>query len=405
MKNLLVINQFASVPYNQFGAGERLYHLSPYLGENGYYVTVISGGYNHLFKKFPNTSRTFNPEKFPYANYVWVKLRKYKVNSFLGRVISWFEFLIKLFFIKLEKRPDIILVSSMSLLPIIYAVWIKMKYKSKFVLEIRDIWPLTPIEIGGYSKNNPLIFFLRKIEILGYKKADYILSVLPGFGKYLKENGFGSKSFKWIPNGVVLDENLSQNNSDIKFSDEFFNVVYTGAIGKANALEYLIEAARILSVDPNSSYIMFHIVGNGPERSQLELSCRDLKNVKFHGSIPKNEIQSVLKCADLCYIGWHKRKIYNYGVSANKYNDYMLSKTPLLSSSNIIDDPVILSQSGIHVPAESPVEIAESIKIFSKLPASDKELFGNNGYSFVKNSQTYEKISESYVSVLDHLIR
>lgn len=401
MKNLFIINQFASTPENLFGAGERFYYLSSYFAREGFKVKVISGGYNHLFKKYPNTEKMFTSQYFADVEFVWVKLKQYKHTSFLGRLISWFEFLIKLFFLKIKDKPDIVIVSSMSLLPIIYALLLRFKYKAKFILEIRDIWPLTPVEIGGYSKINPLIFFLRKIELLGYKKADSIISVLPGFKKYLDENGFAYKPFTWIPNGVVAVDGLQQRDSPIRFDLSKFNVVYTGAIGKANALDDLISAALLLNDYPA---IQINIVGEGPEKLRLENSSRSLKNVVFYNSVAKTEVGMILKEADVCYIGWHNIDLYKYGVSANKYNDYMFAKKPILSASNIIDDPVVLSNSGIQVQANNSEAIAQGIISFYKMTLQERLIMGKNGYDFVLSNQTYPILAEKYIMILNDLV-
>ena len=396
MTKLLVINQFASIPENLYGAGERMFHMSPFLNKAGYKVTIISGGYNHLFKKCPEITGLFNIQKFDSFDFIWVRLRKYNSNNFIGRVFSWFEFLFKLFLYKPAERPDIVIVSSMSLLPIVYAVWMKFKYKCKFILEIRDIWPLTPMEIGGYSSKNPLMFFLRKLELFGYKKADFIVSVLPGFKKYLSENGFSKVNFRWIPNGVMPHLNKTITPS-INFNKNKFNIVYAGAIGKANALDFLVDACRLIMLE--YPHIHVNIIGDGPDKGALMNRSVGLTNVTFFNKVSKNEVAEILVNADVCYIGWHDRKLYNYGVSANKYNDYMLSRRPILSSSTIHDDPVLISRSGIKVDPD-PRSIADGIIQFYKMTNKERELMGLSGFEFVTKFQTYPILANSYIDVL-----
>ncbi len=402
MKNILVVNQFASTPENMFGAGERIYHLSSYLKDNGFNVKVLSGGYNHLYKNYPSQKGWFTKQSFDSCDFVWVSLKKYKHSSFLGRVFSWFEFVFKLFFFKIKERPDIILVSSMSLLPIIFAVWVKIRYKAKFILEIRDIWPLTPMEIGGYSKWNPLIFFLRQVELLGYRRADYIVSVLPGFKRYLEENGFQSKNFQWIPNGVMLDIKERKNTPIINLKGDKFNIVYAGAIGKANALEYLVEACHLIS--KKNSQIHVNIIGEGPEKFKLLEMAKGLENITFFNKVSKEEVGNILEQANACYIGWHDRNIYSYGVSANKYNDYMLAKVPILSSSTIKDDPVLLGQAGIRVSTE-PLDIARGLMDLYNMPEESRKTLGMNGFKFVTSSQTYTSLAEKYIKVINSIIQ
>ncbi|MND86318.1 putative glycosyl transferase [compost metagenome] len=401
MKNLLVINQFASIPENMFGAGERMYHLSSYLKQSGFNITVLSGGYNHLYKNYPQKKGWFTTQSLDACKFVWVSLKKYKHSSFLGRVFSWFEFVFKLFFFQINDRPDVVLVSSMSLLPIIYAIWIKFRYKAKFILEIRDIWPLTPMEIGGYSKWNPLIFFLRRIELLGYNKANYIVSVLPGFKRYLVTNGFSDKSFEWIPNGVMINTERGKKSPKVILQSNKFNVVYAGAVGKANALEHIVDACRL--IEKKYPEIHVSIIGEGPEKQKLIESTSELANISFFDKVSKEEIGDILGYADVGYIGWHDKNIYAYGVSANKYNDYMLAKIPILSSSRIQDDPVLISEAGIRVNTV-PKDIAIGIVELYEMSEDSRRELGMNGFRFVTSSQTYLSLAEKYINELNSVL-
>ena len=42
--------------------------------------------------------------------------------------------------------------------------------------------------------------------------------------------------------------------------------------------------------------------------------------------IPKEDVSKLLKEVDVGFISWKNIKLYNYGVAANKYNDYMLAR-------------------------------------------------------------------------------
>ena len=94
---VLVINQFASAPAYNTGAGERHFYLASRLAERGFDFTIISGGVNHLFIRNPKTEHLFNEENIKGGRFVWVRLRNYNPESFIGRAFSWFEFLAKLY--------------------------------------------------------------------------------------------------------------------------------------------------------------------------------------------------------------------------------------------------------------------------------------------------------------------
>ena len=394
---LLVINQFASTPRYSTGAGERFYYLSKEFKKQGIQTTVLSAAYNHLFLNYPKDDQLFNKEETPGATFYWVKLKKYNPNSNLGRTLAFFEFLLKLFLfpIKKEGLPDRVIVSSMSIFPIYYAKYLKWRYKIPYVLEIRDIWPLTPIELGGHSPSHPFIKLLDSTARKGYKSASHIVSVLPGFKKFLEDYKCKYSGFSWIPNGISseLIREATTNKTEGPFT-----VAYTGAIGIANAMEHLIAAAKLL--DENGANVLIKIFGDGPEKEPLENAAKGLSNVQFVGKIPKEEIQDELSKADCCYIGWKARNIYQYGVSANKYNDYMLASKTILSSSNIIDDPVKISGGGIQVEAENPQEIADAITRLSSLSTKELDDFGKKGNNYLRNNHLYSILGEKYIAVL-----
>ncbi|MGK9126737.1 glycosyltransferase family 4 protein [Olivibacter sp. SA151] len=405
-RTIWIVNQFASMPQNSFGAGERFFHLLEYFSKK-FNCRVFSGSFSHLLTNPPQITGTFTDERINDGSvFTWIKLKHYKDRSYIGRVWSWFEFTVKLFRYPCKyERPDIILVSSMSLIPLLYGIWLKWRFNSKFILEIRDIWPLTPIEIGGFSRKHPLMLILGVIERLGYKHADCVTSVLPEFESYLREHRFKYKRFVWIPNAIkaVHEVEIEKDKKSVALSENVkveFSVLYTGTLGNANAMEYFIQAAKYLVAYP----IQFLIIGDGPLKCDLLNMAKGINNVQFLPKVLKADLKQWLVSADLCFIGWHNKPLYRYGVAANKYNDYMLAKKPILSSSNISSDPVRISKCGINVAAEKPKEIAKGVLKLYNMSAYEREELGRKGYDYLMKHKTYTVIGKKYLELFDQLL-
>lgn len=392
--NILVINQFASAPSYNTGAGERHFYIASKLKDKGYDFTVISGATNHLFIKDPPSKNIFNEELIEGGRFIWVRLRKYKGDSFVGRIVSWIEFLIKLFFFNFTpaSKPSIVIVSSMSLLPVLYATHLRKRLKIPFVLEIRDIWPLTAIEIGGFSGLNPFIWAFQRFEKYAYKSADAIISLMPDFKVHLETTIKEPKPVFWIPNAIekALEVNILKSKTSLSFG--VFTIAYAGALGNANAMECYIKAADLL----RDEEITFLIIGDGPEKSSLQRLANHNYKVKFIDKVPKNEVLDILSNVDAGFISWHDLHLYDYGVSANKYNDYMIAGLPIISASNIPKDPVVLASCGLQVPAGSEKSIAEAIMTLFKMSPEDRKALGRNGYDYVLRHNTYEQVSDLY---------
>ncbi len=335
----------------------------------------------------------FNEENIPGGKFIWVKLRNYKAESFFARVYSWFEFLFKLFFLPIKKyKPDLVLVSSMSLLSSIYGIYLKKKFGIPFVLEIRDIWPLTPMQIGGFSKYNPFIIFFRLLEKYAYKCSDSIISLMPGFNKYYYEIMKVNKKIYWIPNGIDSSLINSFQEPSESAKNNFFTIAYTGALGYANAMDCFVSAANLLK----EYNVEFLIIGDGPEKEKLINLADPYSKIRFRDKIPKEEVIQILKTVDAGFVSWRDLKLYSYGVSANKYNDYMLAGLPIISASNIANDPVLLANCGLQVPSGDVKSIADAILKLAKMSKEERNKMGKNGYDYVIKHNTYTQIAHQY---------
>ncbi|MCG3672271.1 glycosyltransferase family 4 protein [Aliarcobacter butzleri] len=400
-KNILIINEYAGSP--SYGMTFRHYYLAKEFNKKGYETTIISASYSHFLKKIPEMNgETFKDEKVDGVNFIWIKVIKYTKSFDKKRALKWLEFTSKLFFInkKLKSRPDVIICSTTELFAILPAYYLSKKYKAKLVFEVRDIWPLTLVKIGNFSEKNIFIRMMSWLERFSLRKSDIIVSNLSNYTKHIKSLGI-DRSAVWVSNGIDLDEmkNIEELPFDLNelIPKNKFIVGYTGKLGVSNAILYLLESAKILKENKD---IFFVIVGDGQEKENLKNFSKNLNNIIFIDSIKKKQIQSMLSLFNICYIGWKKENIYNYGVSANKIFDYMYSGKPILQSIDIDSDIVQKSNCGLCVESENSYAISEGIIKLFNMSEEERKQLGNNGKEYVLNNFTYDKLSDKFISIL-----
>jgi hypothetical protein len=404
-KNIWVINQFAGTPTS--GWGERHYYFSKYWLKEGYNVTIISGSYNHVFNELPDAPNQFNIENIEGTNFCWVKTPKYDPKSIL-RFWSFMVFAIKVYFlpIRLIGKPDIIVVSSMPIFPVLSGYWLKLRYEAKaFIFEIRDIWPLTLILLGGVSKNHPAAKLIGWFEKFGYEKADKVVSLLPNAKSHIEEIAKAGSKFVYIPNGLD-DGVLKKESAPLEYLEQIpadrFVIGYTGTLGLANALEYFVEAAGLLKDDPR---FFFVIVGDGYLKKELMNQSKEFGNILFFPKVRKNQVASFLQKFDLCFVGRNDTPLFKHGVSANKYFDYMLASKPILDSNNLIKDPVELSGCGLIVKPDSADTIREGIILMHSLGSEELILMGQKGKEFVKEFHNITFLSNEYIKLFQNCLK
>jgi glycosyltransferase involved in cell wall biosynthesis len=328
--------------------------------------------------------------------FVWFKTPPY-YNNGVKRVINMLSYTKKAIFLipklKLDK-PDIIIGSSVHLFAVYAALRLSKRYKTPFVMEVRDLWPQTLIDMG-MSRWHPFILFLGGLEKYLYKKSDKIITLLPDAHLYI-EKFVDRKKIEWISNGVDI-ENIEYSNPT---DNKKFMVLYAGAIGEANNLKNLILAAKKLN---NEDKIAFKIVGDGPQKSYLfdEIKRLKLTNITIENPVSKDKISKLLASADVLFFNLKDSPVFRYGISSNKLFDYMAAGRPIIFSSNASNNPVREASGGITINPNSIVELEDVIMKLFNLKLSERVNFGYNNRLYVE--QNY--VTSLLVNKLDKILK
>jgi len=406
-KEIWFVDQYIGHP--KYGNVYRNFYISKELTKKGYNVKIFAPSYSHLMYSTPKTNGLLTQEIIDGIEFNWIKVRHYKSGKSIGRVISIFEFTLKLFILRKFAAPDFIITPSVSFLPYWTVSFLKRwKWASrpKIILEIRDLWPLSLIVLGKNKLTNPFIKLLSITEKHAYKNVDYIISTLKMCSQHIDNVIQQPYKFKWIDNGINIlekQEKLSVPNEVIELVPKNkFLIGYTGALGVANAMNYFIDAARLLS---HKTEFHFIVVGDGYEKENLMKSAEGLNNITFIPKINKLLIPSLLECFNLLYFSYSNvPELYKYGVSANKTYEYMISGKPILLSAPKMEYNIISeAQCGIVINPEDASEIIDGIDKIYRMSANEQENMGIRGREYIMQNNTFDILANRLVRVFDEL--
>lgn len=403
--NIWCISKYASpAKYSKMPA--RLFYLCQEWIKSGHDVTLFTSDSNHL-ADFPKTNKTYNYERIDGVPVYWVKTKKYKKTASLSRILSWFDFEKSLFLFnrKSLKKPDIVIVSSLSILSIIYGYFLKIKYKTPLVFEIRDIWPLTMTEEAGFSKWHPLVLFIGWIEKFGYKKSDLIVGTMPRLDLHVK-NIIKSDDFNFYcaplgfhPNNYITDLSHLKNPFDTKIPSNKIIIGYAGSMGITNSLEPFINVIKKIQ---HKSNIHFVLVGSGDLRDKFEDELSNCKNVTFFKRIQQNDVKFFLEKCDILYLSTQHSKVWNYGQSMNKVVEYMLAGKPIIASYTGYPSMINEANCGSFVMPTKNETTEESIeRAILKISAmTDEERLemGERGRKWIHENRSYKILADQYLS-------
>lgn len=387
-----LINHYAVTP--EFSGGTRHFEIGRELVRRGHKLTLFASSFHHNTHKHVRRHVGLSPviEDYDGLRFVWVPGMGYRGNS-VKRLLGMLHFCLMLFPIalKMKPRPDIVVGSSVHPFAALAGWALARFFGVPAVTEIRDLWPQTLIE-SGISARHPFILLLAMVERFLYRYSDSIVTLLPKAEDYISARG--AKAVHWIPNGIDMD---SYSPPYLQEESDVFTVLYAGALGHANNLEVLIEAARLLEGEP----VRFLVVGEGPEKEKLAELSRGVTNFELRPSVPKREIPELLRSAGALIFHLRSIPVFRYGISPNKLWDYLAAGRPIVFACEAGNDPVAEAGAGLSVPPEDPQALAQAVLTLSQMTPEQRFSMGCRGYEYGLQNHSFRMLGERFEKVLN----
>lgn len=409
MKNIWIINHYAMPP--QYETRVRNNVMAKYLMQKGYKVKIFSAStlHNMNINLIEDKTKLFIEKNYDGLEFVHIKTSDYIGND-IARVINMLQFPLRLLKVvkKINYKPDVIICD----LEAIFA-WapylVAKKFKSKFILEVRDLWPESIVVYKNISRNNPVIKLLFKLEKWIYKKCDKLIFSMEGGRDYIIEKGWDkdidlSKVY-YINNGVDSETfNYNKKNFVIKDYDlddeNSFKVIYAGSIRQANNVRKIVEVAKVVQ-SKGYKNIKFLIYGDGLERKQLENYCiqNNIKNIVFKGYVEKKQIPYIISKCDLNIMHFEQNSLKKYGASLNKMFEYFASGKPTVSDCEFAYDLIRKYKCGIVYDNATPEQLAQAVIKFYNMPKEEYNIYCKNALKAARDFD-YKVLTDKLEKVL-----
>lgn len=382
----------------KYGFGTRHFFLAREFSKLGHNTVMICSDSNHT-AQIPEFKNVYNKEVIDGVETWWIKTIRYKGAASFRRIMSWLDFELKLLLMpkKIMAKPDVIIISSLSLLTILNGYLLKKRFRCKLIFEIRDIWPLTIIE-EGFNPRNPFVMFLSWVEKFGYRNSDVIVGTMPNLSEHVKIICGEKLNCHCVPFGYDpalhdKQEQLPEGYEERYIPKNKFIVGYAGSIGLTNALDTLMECALEMKDNP---HVHFLLLGDGDLLNEYKARVTGLKNITFVPKVKKTQVQMFLRHCQVLYFGVHNSKVWRYGLSLNKLIDYMLAAKPIIASYSGYPSMINEAQCGTFVPAKDVSALVMAIREYEQLPKDQLEEIGKRGREWLLRNRLYEKIALEY---------
>ena len=402
--NILCISKYASPP--KYGVAARLFYLAKEFSAQGHNVTLMTSNSTHL-ADFPITDQRFVREDIDGVDTIWFNNRPYEKTASAARVLSWFDFEKSLF--RFSKAglpvPDVVIVSSLSLLSVFYAWTLKRKYKAMLIFEVRDIWPLTLVEEGGVSKYHPFALFLAVVEKFGYRVSDLVVGTMPRLDLHVRRVLGYDKRFFCSPLGFDKNVMAEREGSPAPELNDYFPsnkkvIGYAGSMGISNNLDGFVRTIKALNANQD---IHFVLVGAGDLRERYERELMGCENVTFVPRIPPEKVPSFLQLCDILYLATQDSLVWDYGQSMNKVVEYMYAGKPVIATYSGYPSMLNEAGSGIFVKADDDLALRSEILKLCSLSQETLVKIGQEGKRWIVSKRPYDVLSKEYLEQIEAL--
>lgn len=328
----------------------------------------------------------------------------------LRRIVNFVSYMISaiLAALMLLKRPDVVIATS----PQFFCGWAGLLYSKlafrPFVLEIRDLWPATIIEIGAMRAGMALRI-LHLLEKWMYRGATRIVTVGSGYKEKLVERGVDPDQVFIVTNGVDLDvfqpREASRELREEHGIGDRFACSYIGTIGLCSGLEVIARAGRRLK-ELGHEDICIWLVGDGAvrERIQAEVEGANLDNIVFSGQQPKELMPDFIASADVCLAHLQKKDLFKTVLPSKIFEAAGMGRAVICGVEGCAAALVDEGGMGLNIEPENEHELVDAI-VRLKEDSNLRQGFEGTGLEYVRQHYSRDELARTYLDFLLQLVK
>ncbi|WP_058748525.1 glycosyltransferase family 4 protein [Curtobacterium oceanosedimentum] len=374
------------------------------LGAHGWHAVLIGSSTVHPSGRQTLRGLTVR-ERRDAGTHEVVRVRGRRYGGPIGRVLDMAVFSALLLVpgvLRGLPRPDVVVGSSFHPIAALAAAVLARRTGARFVFEPRDLWPETLIALGGLSEGSLPVRALRIVERALLRRADAVVSPLAGAGEYYARFD-ATVPCTWISNGTSAAP--CRDVAPVEHGPGEFVVTYLGTVGRANALEAVVDAMSQPAITGLDVRVRLRVVGDGPALDGLRrraAASPAASSIEFTGRLPQEKARAVGRASDCLVANMRDLPLYRWGVAFNKLFEYArIGRPVVIGAAGPV--PVFDDRTGVAVDADDPAALAEGIASVVRMRREDRAALAERARKRLDAAYTYPVLTERLADVLDGL--
>ena len=327
-----------------------------------------------------------------------------------GRILNYlsFAFSVFIYLAFVARRTDLVYAYSPPPTVGMAAALARLIRRFPVIVDIHDLWPDT-LRLSGMLNNERALSLIDKACSLMYRGVQHIVLHSNGFREQLLERGVPPEKTTAI---IGWTNELQAKQSSPLSPENMRNlrglkVLYAGNIGAGQALETMIDAAKLMQSNCEEASATFCLLGSGVARDALVARAKKmgLSNVVFLPRVSPAEVGAYLAAADALLVHLRDDPLFEITMPS-KAQAYMLAGRPILMGVRGEAGAMIeTAKCGFTVPPENPRALAEAVRHLGAMSASERAVLGQNGRAYYLQHLSMEKGVGRLIALFDALRR
>lgn len=383
-----------SYPPESGAAAKRISSIANYLKDHDWKVHIVTNAPHYPQDEIYDGYGRKRIDRRVENDIEIIRIRPLSLNrkNLIVRFISEFYFSVVASLLSLRHKSQMIYGTTPYLFVGITGLVASRLGRKKFVLEVRDI--LWKYASAAGKRTFGMEQILEWVMLFSGRHSDLLITTTEGQMEYFYRHQSRPKEYLVLPNGVsnmTLEKAAEKKAMHANYHNNgTTRVLYAGTIGFPQALEVLLESAKIL---PD---VEFYIVGDGVQRSGLEERAEreNISNLMFTGYVNSDQLFEHYAKADILVAHLRKNPIFEI-TQPSKVWEYMANGKPIIyGGAGEAAKAVRESDAGIVVSPDEPEELANAIMYFVNNNNLAREK-GDNGFLYVRKNYRRERILEA----------
>ena len=404
-RRLLCVYQHAPTP-----GAPGIYRHRQYFAElvrRGWQVDVVSTPRNYMSGELPGRYRRhlWSHETIDGIHHHWLWTPGGIHRSRVRRVANYGVFATAAALRALAlPRPDVVYVSSPPLTVAPLGPVLGRRFSCPWVLEVRDIWPESAVAVGWLGGEGLVYRLLERLAHRVTSTASTVVVPTPGLEPLVREHG--ARRVVTLTGMVVArtfdTERRRSARARLEVGDGECLFLYLGAIGVANGLNLLVDAAKLASTDAPLRVV---VAGDGSARGALEERVRSeqVDRITLLPPVARDEVDDLLAAAD---VGLHLLRPDPVFESAlpTKVLEYLGAGLPFITTTRGLPAQ-LAEESGGSAAGNSARDLARELERWSSASPDARRKAGEQARAFGLERYGVEACVDRFQGLLDELLR